>query len=61
MPHATHTHTHSYRWTAADLKAELERKRANRSAPVNPASEKAWLKRRLELALANGNADEAAA
>lgn len=40
---------------------ELERKRAQRAAPVNPAAEKAMLKRRLELAQGQGNADEVAA
>ncbi|KAG2442299.1 hypothetical protein HXX76_002385 [Chlamydomonas incerta] len=51
----------NYRWTSADLKVELERKRAQRAAPVNPAAEKATLKRRLELAQGQGNADEVAA
>ncbi|PNW85650.1 hypothetical protein CHLRE_03g196450v5 [Chlamydomonas reinhardtii] len=51
----------NYRWTSADLKVELERKRAQRAAPVNPAAEKAMLKRRLELAQGQGNADEVAA
>ncbi len=51
----------SYRWTSADLKAELERKRASRAAPVNAAAEKALLKRRMELAMAQGNTGEALA
>ncbi|EFJ41673.1 hypothetical protein VOLCADRAFT_98246 [Volvox carteri f. nagariensis] len=50
----------NYRWTSADLKLELERKRASRAAPVNPAAEKAMLKRRMELAAAAGNMDEVA-
>ncbi|GIL51504.1 hypothetical protein Vafri_7475 [Volvox africanus] len=51
----------NYRWTSADLKLELERKRASRAAPVNPAAEKAMLKRRIELAHGAGNIDEVAA
>ncbi|KAG2498113.1 hypothetical protein HYH03_003871 [Edaphochlamys debaryana] len=50
----------NYRWTSADLKVELERKRAARAAPVNPAAEKAMLKRRLELATAANSIDEVA-
>ncbi|KXZ44243.1 hypothetical protein GPECTOR_70g473 [Gonium pectorale] len=50
----------NYRWTSADLKQELERKRASRAAPVNPAAEKAMLKRRIELAAAAKNVNEVA-
>ena len=51
--------TGSYRWTHDDIRGELQRKKAQRVGTINPAAEKAHLKRQLDIAMLNGNIDEA--